>query len=163
MASRAGKPSAKSKAGYFWWFTPRAAQRSGLSPHAARMTMKKGPIAMSGKKASQVTADGEKLLRRVDLARLDAPAAFAPDADTPKLTMRQLKEMVPPAAVMAVNVAAVRKRLGMSQGVFARMFGLSVGTIRDWEQGRSQPDGPARVLLHVIDREPKAVERALAA
>ena len=100
---------------------------------------------------------------RVDLARLDAPAAFTPDVDTPKLTLRQLKEMASPMAMRSVDVAALRKRLGMSQGVFARKYGLSVGTIRDWEQGRSQPDGPARVLLQVIDREPKAVERALVA
>jgi DNA-binding transcriptional regulator YiaG len=109
------------------------------------------------------SANGKASRPRVDPARLDAPAAFAPDADIPKLTMRQLKEMAPPMSVRAVDVAEVRKRLGVSQGVFARMFGLSVGTIRDWEQGRSQPDGPARVLLQVIDREPKAVERALAA
>ena len=98
---------------------------------------------------------------RVDLTRLDAPGAFTPDGDTPRLTLRQLKEMAPPTAIRSVNVAGLRKRLGMSQGVFARKYGLSVGTIRDWEQGRSHPDGPARVLLQVIDREPKAVERAL--
>lgn len=118
---------------------------------------------MPGKSPSPVTTNGKAMRPRVDLARLDAPAAFTPDTDTPKLTMRQLKEMAPPMAARPVDVAAVRKRLGVSQGVFARKFGLSVGTIRDWEQGRSQPDGPARVLLQVIDREPQAVERALAA
>jgi len=51
----------------------------------------------------------------------------------------------------------------MSPAALARMFGLPVGTIRDWEQGRAQPDGPARVLLQVIDREQQAAERALAA
>ena len=71
--------------------------------------------------------------------------------------------MAPAIATRSIDVAALRKRLGMSQGVFARKYGLSVGTIRDWEQGRSQPDGPARVLLQVIDREPQAVERALVA
>ena len=118
---------------------------------------------MPGKITGNRTANGKIMRPRVDLSRLDAPAAFTPDTDAPKLTMRQLKEMAPPMAVRPVDVAAVRKRLGVSQGVFARMFGLSVGTIRDWEQGRSQPDGPARVLLQVIDREPQAVERALAA
>lgn len=111
----------------------------------------------------KIIANGKVRTPRIDRSRFDAPEAFAPDADTPKLTMRQLKEMAPPMALKAVDAAAVRKRLGVSQGVFARMFCLSVGTIRDWEQGRSQPDGPARVLLQVIDREPKAVERALAA
>ena len=118
---------------------------------------------MPATNARLVTANGGQVRPRVDLARLDAPSAFAPDADTPKLTMRQLKEMGAPVVAGLVDVAEVRKRLGVSQGVFARMFGLSVGTIRDWEQGRSQPDGPARVLLQVIDREPQAVERALAA
>ncbi len=57
---------------------------------------------------------------------------------------------------------AVRKRLGLSQVAFAARFGVSIGTLRDWEQKRRRPEGPARVLLTVIDREPKAVERALA-
>ncbi len=61
-----------------------------------------------------------------------------------------------------VDVKAVRKRLGLSQAAFAARFGFSIGTLRDWEQKRRRPEGPARVLLTVIDREPKAVERALA-
>ncbi len=60
-----------------------------------------------------------------------------------------------------IDVKAVRKRLGLSQAAFAARFGFSVGTLRDWEQKRRRPDGPARVLLTVIDREPEAVERAL--
>jgi putative transcriptional regulator len=42
-------------------------------------------------------------------------------------------------------------------------FGLQLGTVRDWEQRKRQPDGAARVLLTVIDKEPEAVERALKA
>ena len=61
-----------------------------------------------------------------------------------------------------VDVKAVRKRLGLSQTAFAARFGVSIGTLRDWEQKRRRPEGPARVLLTVIDREPKAVDRALA-
>ncbi len=60
-----------------------------------------------------------------------------------------------------VDVKAIRARLGLSQASFAARFGFRVGTIRDWEQNRRQPEGPARVLLTVIDREPEAVERAL--
>lgn len=59
------------------------------------------------------------------------------------------------------NVAAIRKRLGLSQGRFAKKFGLSAATVRDWEQGRRQPDAPARNLLRVIDYAPETVERAL--
>lgn len=61
-----------------------------------------------------------------------------------------------------VDAKATRKRLGLTQTAFAARFGVSVGTLRDWEQNRRQPEGPARVLLAVIDREPEAVERALA-
>ncbi len=63
--------------------------------------------------------------------------------------------------VPAVDVAAARKKLGLSQDGFARAFGVSPGTVRNWEQGRRQPDGPARVLLRVIEKEPEAVLRAL--
>ncbi len=44
----------------------------------------------------------------------------------------------------SVNVKAVRRRLGKSQAEFARMIGVSVVTLRNWEQGRRRPDGPAR-------------------
>jgi putative transcriptional regulator len=60
-----------------------------------------------------------------------------------------------------INVRAIRKRQGLSQGEFAARYGLSPGTLRDWEQDRAQPDGAARVLLTIIDREPEAVARAL--
>lgn len=64
--------------------------------------------------------------------------------------------------VPLIDVRAVRKKLGMSQDSFARQFRVSASTIRNWEQGRRRPDGPARVLLQVIDKEPEAVKRALA-
>jgi putative transcriptional regulator len=62
-----------------------------------------------------------------------------------------------------VDIAAARKKLGMSQDTFAHTFGISAGTLKNWEQGRRSPEGPARVLLKVIDREPEAVQRALEA
>ena len=61
-----------------------------------------------------------------------------------------------------VDVRAVRTRLGVSQVHFARLFRVSVATVRNWEQGRRRPEGPARVLLTLIEREPEAVKRALA-
>jgi putative transcriptional regulator len=62
-----------------------------------------------------------------------------------------------------VDVAAIRKRLNLSQAKFAKKFGLSHAAVRDWEQHRRRPDGAARVLLMVIDKEPEAVTRALSA
>jgi putative transcriptional regulator len=63
----------------------------------------------------------------------------------------------------AVDVAALRHALGLSQAAFARRFGLDVTAVQAWEQGRRRPDRTARVLLAVIAREPEAVRRALAA
>jgi putative transcriptional regulator len=60
-----------------------------------------------------------------------------------------------------VDVRRIRKGLKLSQVEFAARFGLSPSTIRDWEQNRRKPEGAARVLLHVIKKEPDAVRRAL--
>jgi putative transcriptional regulator len=61
-----------------------------------------------------------------------------------------------------VDIAAMRKRLGLTQQEFATSFGLNVGILRDWEQKRRNPDRAARTLLAVIEKEPAAVKRALA-
>jgi putative transcriptional regulator len=63
----------------------------------------------------------------------------------------------------AVDVAAMRARLGLSQAAFARAFGLDLAALQAWEQHRRKPDRTARILLAVIAREPRAVMRALAA
>jgi putative transcriptional regulator len=60
-----------------------------------------------------------------------------------------------------VDVKAVRLRLGKSQAAFARMIGVSVATLRNWEQGRRRPEGPARALLTVAAANPEAVAAAL--
>jgi putative transcriptional regulator len=60
-----------------------------------------------------------------------------------------------------IDVKAIRARLGMSQELFARTFGLAVTALREWEQQRRAPRGPARTLLRIIDREPAAARRAL--
>lgn len=62
-----------------------------------------------------------------------------------------------------VDVKALRQGMKLSQTAFARRYGFSPARIRDWEQGRSKPDGAVRAYLLVIQREPEAVERALAA
>jgi putative transcriptional regulator len=58
-------------------------------------------------------------------------------------------------------VKAVRARLGQTQEQFALMIGVSVATLRNWEQGRRHPDGPALALLRVAARNPEAVAAAL--
>lgn len=59
------------------------------------------------------------------------------------------------------DVRAVREKLGTTQAEFALMIGVSVATLRNWEQGRRTPDGPALALLKVAARNPHAVAEAL--
>ena len=61
-----------------------------------------------------------------------------------------------------VNVKKIRSRLGLSQESFAQTYGFALSAVRDWEQGRRQPDRSARILLKVVEKEPDAVTRALA-
>jgi putative transcriptional regulator len=59
------------------------------------------------------------------------------------------------------DVKSLRADLGQSQAEFALMIGVSVATLRNWEQGRRTPDGPAVALLHVAAHNPEAVVEAL--
>lgn len=61
----------------------------------------------------------------------------------------------------AVDVKAIRTKLGLSQADFADRYGFSRRTIQEWEQGRALPDSAVRAYLTVIERGPRAVERAL--
>lgn len=62
-----------------------------------------------------------------------------------------------------IDAAAVRKATGLSQNAFASQIGVSAATLRNWEQKRRQPDGPARVLLTLLAKDPMIVSRLLAA
>ena len=59
------------------------------------------------------------------------------------------------------DVQAIRARTGLSQSEFARSIGVKKGTLLNWEQRRRSPEGPARVLLALIDRDPQIVQRML--
>ena len=59
------------------------------------------------------------------------------------------------------SIKAVRKKLDLSQSEFALMIGVSTSTLQNWEQGRRKPDGPAKALLKVASKNPKAVMDAL--
>ena len=60
-------------------------------------------------------------------------------------------------AVDGPNIKRIRANYQLSQGQFAALLGIRVGTLRNWEQGRRIPDGPARVLLQVAAKHPEAV------
>jgi len=62
-----------------------------------------------------------------------------------------------------IDVKAIREKLALTQTQFAARFGFSVNTLRHWEQGKRQPEGPTRAYLTVIARTPNTVERALRA
>jgi putative transcriptional regulator len=61
-----------------------------------------------------------------------------------------------------IDVKGIRARRGLTQEEFCSRYGLSVASLRDWEEGRFSPDPTARAYLTVIDRAPDAVEKALA-
>ena len=92
---------------------------------------------------------GKRLIRSAKEARTIARGAADP---------RSFKIHVPPT----VDVRAVRKRMKLTQEEFALRYRLTLARVRDWEQGRSTPDITARAYLTIIEREPQAVERALA-
>ena len=60
-----------------------------------------------------------------------------------------------------LDIKKVRRSLNVTQAAFARMIGVSVDTLQNWEQGRREPEGPARALLTVAAKNPQAVLSAL--
>jgi DNA-binding transcriptional regulator YiaG len=91
---------------------------------------------------------GERIIRGLDQA-----IAWARGEDVPV--------RVTTVEVPTIDVRAVRRGLKLSQAQFAARFGVPPATLRNWEQGRTRPDGPARVLLAVIAKHPEAVEDVL--
>jgi putative transcriptional regulator len=97
-----------------------------------------------------------------DWSRLDAMndadvhAAALRDADAQPLTDERLAQMrrVP-------RTKTLRRALGLTQEEFAARYQIPLGTLRDWEQGRAEPDQPARAYLKAIAGDPAAVQRAL--
>ena len=60
-----------------------------------------------------------------------------------------------------VDIKRIRSKLDVSQAQFALMIGVSKATLQNWEQGRREPDGPAKALLRVVEKQPQAVLQAL--
>jgi putative transcriptional regulator len=88
---------------------------------------------------------------------IDAQIVADPDA-APELTGEWFEKA---EKLEPIDVKAIRAKLGMTQPEFARAFGLNLAALRDWEQQRRAPRGPALALLRIIDREPEAARRAL--
>lgn len=113
--------------------------------------MKKTPT--TAKRSSTSKLKGRPLRRMSDAEVLAAAKA---DPDAQPLTARQLR-----ALKRVPAVKRLRWHLGLSQGEFAARFEIPIGTLRDWEQSRSQPDQAASAYLKVIEADPQHVGRAL--
>ena len=96
----------------------------------------------------------ETLMRPMTEEQVAAAAASDPDALP--MTQEQLS-----TARRVPRTKTLRRALALTQEEFATRYHIPIGTLRDWEQGRCEPDQPARAYLTVIAREPEAVQRAL--
>jgi len=94
------------------------------------------------------------LLAPMSAAEIEARAAR--DRENPPLTGARLEQLSP-----VPRVKTLRRALALTQEEFAARYHIPLGTLRDWEQGRSEPDQPAKAYLTVIARDPEGVERAL--
>jgi putative transcriptional regulator len=83
-------------------------------------------------------------------------AAALADPDALPLADADFRRMI-----KLVNVKKLRERLGQTQEIFAATYRIPLGTLRDWEQRRKQPDAPARAYLMVIARDPAAIAALL--
>jgi len=83
-------------------------------------------------------------------------AAAAADPDARPMTSEQMQ-----TARRVARVKTLRRALGMTQEEFATRYHIPLGTLRDWEQGRSEPDQPAKAYLKAIAGDPAAVLHAL--
>src|SRR4051794_17953430 len=144
---------------------------SASSRRAKRASANKEPTLVrqrrKGRHWYEIRADGSERRvpdKAVDWSRADAmteaemEAAARSDPDAKPFSDAELKRMkrVPAAKV-------IRRILDLSQEEFARAFGIPIGTLRDWEQGRVEPDQAARSYLKVIAHDPDAVRKALEA
>lgn len=104
--------------------------------------------------AKDLKADIELALEMTDA---EIVAAALSDPDNPPMTDEELARMR-----RVSQAKRIRRKLGLSQEDFAQRFQIPLGTLRDWEQHRREPDQAARAYLIVIEREHEAVDRALA-
>ena len=93
-------------------------------------------------------------MRAMTQAEISAAAAADPDARP--MTPEQLA-----SATRIPRIKTLRRALGLTQDEFATRYHIPLGTLRDWEQGRREPDQPARAYLKVIAADPEGVSRAL--
>jgi putative transcriptional regulator len=102
------------------------------------------------------TEEAVSLTKAAPMSEADIEAAAVRDSDNPPLTPEREAQLRP-----VPRVKTLRRALGLTQEEFAGRYHIPLGTLRDWEQGRSQPDQAARAFLAVISRAPKEVVELL--
>jgi len=99
---------------------------------------------------------------RVDsMTEEEIHAAALSDPDAQPIPFGTNEELEKIGLIHQVNVKRLRERLGLTQEAFAAAYRIPVGTLRDWEQRRKNPDAPARAYLLVIERNPELVASML--
>lgn len=96
----------------------------------------------------------ETLVPRVDLARVERTSEA-------EIATQEAEDEAEARAAAATYARRVRRRTGLTQADFAARIGVPLDTVRNWEQGKRAPAGPARALLRVLDRAPEAALAAL--
>jgi putative transcriptional regulator len=94
-------------------------------------------------------------MKKEDFEKLIASVKEAGEIKAGHREPSRMYEVKPP------EIKTVREKLKVSQNDFALMIGVSIRTLQNWEQGRRKPEGPAKALLRVASRNPKAVFEAL--
>ena len=115
--------------------------------------------------ATRLKDDG----RVVEILRPGSDRPLAPQVDWARIdatTEEEIAAQIAEDDAEAMRDAAayarrVRRKVGLSQVALARRIGVPVDTVRNWEQGERAPQGPARALLHMIDRAAETALRAL--
>jgi DNA-binding transcriptional regulator YiaG len=118
-------------------------------------------IALLLRKHGLSLRKAHETLDRLAAGETVAVEVYAEDAPTLISAFSDLGVKASPIVPPDVDAKSVRERLGLSQAEFALRFGLELDTVQNWEQERYRPDPAARLLLSIIDRDPKLVDSVL--
>lgn len=130
------------------------------APKATNMTTTTAKIRSDGTLVEILPDGTERTFPELPprpMSEAEVTAAAEADPDARPFTAAELQQ-----AQRVPRVKTMRRALKLTQEEFAARYHIPLGTLRDWEQGRAEPDPPTRAYLHVIARDPEAVQRALA-
>ncbi len=97
---------------------------------------------------------GEELASRLERFESQFQNAESASKLAKTITVRAVKLDILPREFTTEEIKGIRTLLSVSQAVFAKFLGVGAGTVKDWEQGKYPPGGPARRIMEEIEREP---------